>query len=145
MEKFGASWAGILCWSTSSSDHSQSSDKSYSFVQKSDGCVICIPGPQVIYFLSPFELQIFVFKLLGYMLQFMDNDETTEVLDKLPDGFLLSDTDYNSSFADKPAAHALDPTTITPTTKTTIKTDLFPSTPADLKFGNKAHDGQFSC
>jgi len=48
MEKFAASSAGILCWSTSSSDHSKSSDKSYSFVQKSDGCVIRIPGPQVI-------------------------------------------------------------------------------------------------
>ena len=53
MEKFAASSAGILCWSTSASDHSKSSDQSYSFVQKSDGCVIRIPGPQVNCFLTP--------------------------------------------------------------------------------------------
>ncbi|KIM41583.1 hypothetical protein M413DRAFT_445557 [Hebeloma cylindrosporum] len=86
MEKFAASSAGILCWSTSASDHSKSSDKSYSFVQKADGCVIRIPGPQI----------------LGYMLQLTDNDQTTEVGDKLPDGFLLSDAEYNSALADKP-------------------------------------------
>lgn len=56
------------------------------------------------------------------MLQFTDNDETTVVPDKLPDGFLLSDADYNSAFADKPAAHAVDPTTTTPTTTTTTTT-----------------------
>ena len=60
------------------------------------------------------------------MLQFTDNDETTEVPDKLPDGFLLSDADYNSSFADKPA-HAVDPTTTTPTTTTTTKIDPPPT------------------
>jgi len=52
MEKFAASSAGILCWSTSASDRSKSSDKSYSFVQKSHGCVIRIPGPQVNCFLT---------------------------------------------------------------------------------------------
>jgi len=50
------------------------------------------------------------------MLQFTDNDETTVVPDKLPDGFLLSDADYNSSFSEKPAAHAAHPTTTTTTT-----------------------------
>jgi hypothetical protein len=117
LEKFAASSAGILCWSTSSSDHSKSSDKSYSFVQKSDGCVIRIPGPQVIHLIlianqakHPFP------KILGYMLQFTDNDETTVVPGKLPDGFLLSDADYNSAFAEKPAAHAADPLIATPTT-----------------------------
>lgn len=54
------------------------------------------------------------------MLQFTDNDETTVVPAKLPDGFLLSDADYNSAFADKPATHAADPTTTsTPTTTPT--------------------------
>jgi len=42
------------------------------------------------------------------MLQFTDNVQTTEVPDKLPDGVLLSDADYNSAFADKPAPHAVD-------------------------------------
>ena len=55
----------------------------------------------------------FVFKILGYILQFTDNDETTEVPDKLPDGFLLSDADYNSAFAVKPTLHDTDPTTVT--------------------------------
>ncbi|KIM38832.1 hypothetical protein M413DRAFT_29778 [Hebeloma cylindrosporum] len=87
MEKYAASSAGILCWSTSSSDRSKSSDKSYSFVQKSDGCI------------------------LGYMLQLTDNDESTELPEILPEGFLLSDADYNSAFADKPAPRPADPST----------------------------------
>lgn len=46
MEKFAASSAGILCWLTSVSNCSKSSDKSYQFVQKADGCLIRILGPQ---------------------------------------------------------------------------------------------------
>jgi len=56
------------------------------------------------------------------MLQFTDNDKTTEVPDKLPDGFLLSDANYNSAFADKPAPHAVDPTTTTAISTTTAAT-----------------------
>ncbi|KIM38820.1 hypothetical protein M413DRAFT_75568 [Hebeloma cylindrosporum] len=95
IEKYAATSAGILCWSTSSSDRSKSSEKSYSFVQKSDGCVIRIPGPQI----------------LGYMLQLTDNDESTELPEALPKDFLLSDADYDSAFADKPAPRSVDPST----------------------------------
>jgi len=56
------------------------------------------------------------------MLQFTDNDVTTQLPEKLPDGFLLSDADYNSSFADKPATHAADPTTTTTPATTTPAT-----------------------
>lgn len=115
LEKFAASSAGILCWSTSASDHSKSSHKSYSFVQKADGCVIRIPGPQVMKgfcFVSTIKLTFssFFHEILGYMLQFTENDETTEVPDKLPDGFLLSDAEYNSALSDKPASRTADPT-----------------------------------
>jgi hypothetical protein len=48
---------------------------------------------------------LFVCKILGYMLQFTDSDKTTEVPDKLPDGFLLSDADYNLAFASLPFKH----------------------------------------
>jgi len=34
------------------------------------------------------------------MLQFIPNDESTEVLEKLPDGYLLPDADHNSAFAE---------------------------------------------
>jgi hypothetical protein len=62
------------------------------------------------------------FKILGYMLRFTDNDQTTEVPDKLPDGFLLSDADYNLAFADKPTPHSVDlvPPQRPPLTGTTI-------------------------
>lgn len=49
------------------------------------------------------------------MLQITDNDETTVVPDKLPDGFLLSDADYDLAFADKTAGHSVNPTTANPT------------------------------
>ena len=42
------------------------------------------------------------------MLQLTDNDETTPVADKLPDGFLLSDADYNSALADKTPGHSVN-------------------------------------
>jgi len=45
-EKAVASSAGILCWSTSS-QHGQNSEKAYAYAQADDGCVIRIPGPQV--------------------------------------------------------------------------------------------------
>ncbi|KAF8165904.1 hypothetical protein B0H34DRAFT_780581 [Crassisporium funariophilum] len=87
MEKYSATSAGILCFSTSSSNTSKASDKSYAFNQTEDGCVIRIPGPQI----------------LGYILQFTDSDKTTPIPDKLPTGFLVSDADYNTAFADKPS------------------------------------------
>ncbi|KIM41608.1 hypothetical protein M413DRAFT_27918 [Hebeloma cylindrosporum] len=71
MEKVAASSAGILCRS-SASDYSKSSNKSYPFLQKADGCVIRVPGPQV------FDSHLFYCDC--------------------------------SSFADKLAAHAVDPT-----------------------------------
>lgn len=38
---------GVLCWSTSSSETTTASSKTYSFTTASDGIVIRIPGPQV--------------------------------------------------------------------------------------------------
>lgn len=118
MEKYAASSAGVLCWSTSSSEHDKSSDKSYSFVQKSDGAVIRIPGPQVrilismndeINFFSIVTDDIYV-QILGYMLQFTDNDETTPVPEQLPEGFLLKDEDYDDSFRPRSQpSNALNP------------------------------------
>lgn len=69
-----------------------------------------IPGSQVCDYPSSFfgsdkiAVRSFVFLsflILGYMLQFISNDESMEVLEKFPDGFLLSDADYNSAFAEK--------------------------------------------
>ncbi|KAF8956725.1 hypothetical protein BDZ97DRAFT_154780 [Flammula alnicola] len=93
IEKYAATSAGILCFSMNKSEHSKASDKSYSFVQKGDGCIIRIPGPQI----------------LGYILQFTDNDKTELIPVKLPDGFLLSDADYNSSFKEKAAQSDANP------------------------------------
>ncbi|PPQ83405.1 hypothetical protein CVT25_003852 [Psilocybe cyanescens] len=77
----GAEMEKFACWSVRSSEHDKTSDKIYSFAQKSDGCVIRIPGP---------------------------SDESTEIPEELPDGFLLSD-DYNSSFPVQPAtSHAVN-------------------------------------
>lgn len=69
-EKAVASSAGILCWSTSSQNN-QNSEKTYAYAQADDGCVIRIPGPQI----------------MGYMLQFTDPDMTKPI----PDDFLSSD------------------------------------------------------
>ncbi|KAF9525728.1 hypothetical protein CPB83DRAFT_885381 [Crepidotus variabilis] len=93
METYAATSAGILCFSTSSTDSSKQSDKAYGFKAVSDGCVIKIPGPQI----------------LGYILQFTDPDTTTVIPDTLPDGFLISDADYDSTFT---PAHALAPTAV---------------------------------
>ncbi|KAF9530510.1 hypothetical protein CPB83DRAFT_763109 [Crepidotus variabilis] len=82
MAAFAATSSGVLCFSTNSSDTSATSSGSYGFQAASDGCVIRIAGPQI----------------LGYYLQFLDPDTTTEVPDTLPDGFLVSDSDYDSVF-----------------------------------------------
>jgi len=115
MEKFAASSAGILCWSTRASDHSKSSDKSYSFVQKADGCVIRIPGPQVMKavfdFVSTIKLNIFSFLSIRSSVTCSNlRKMTKQQKGKLPDGFLLSDAEYNSALADKPASRTADPT-----------------------------------
>lgn len=111
MEKFAASSAGILCWSTRASDHS----KSYSFVQKADGCVIRIPGPQVMKavfdFVSTIKLNIFSFLSIRSSVTCSNlRKMTKQQKGKLPDGFLLSDAEYNSALADKPASRTADPT-----------------------------------
>lgn len=69
------------------------------------------------------------FKILGYMLQLTDNDETTVVSDKLPDGFLLSDADYDSAFDDKKAGKSVNPTTADPTPANPTPTNPTPANP----------------
>ncbi|KAF8149916.1 hypothetical protein B0H34DRAFT_667269 [Crassisporium funariophilum] len=103
MEKYAATSAGILCFSTNSSSQSKSMDKSYTFTQTSDGCVIRIPGPQI----------------LGYILQLTDKDETTPIPEQFPQDFLVSDVDYDAS-AHTAATHTaqVSHTTHTSTTHT---------------------------
>ncbi|TCD66126.1 hypothetical protein EIP91_001735 [Steccherinum ochraceum] len=63
MQSMAAASGGVLCFSFSSSDSDSSSDNTYSFKQCSDGCVIRIPGPQI----------------LGYIMQFTENDATRDL------------------------------------------------------------------
>jgi len=70
---------GTLCFSTSSAETTPPQN-SYNFTSASDGIIIRIPGPQI----------------LGYYLQLTDNDQTQPVPVTLPDGFLISDADYDS-------------------------------------------------
>ncbi|KIJ90210.1 hypothetical protein K443DRAFT_15285 [Laccaria amethystina LaAM-08-1] len=99
-EEYVQSSNGIFCWSNSSSSHAQSSSRSSQTITASDGVVIRIPGPQI----------------LGYMLQYVENDLTKDLNPDLPTDFLLSDADYEAGFnkidnAPKAseAAHALAP------------------------------------
>ncbi|KAF9523778.1 hypothetical protein CPB83DRAFT_653092 [Crepidotus variabilis] len=84
MESHATNSAGVLCFSTNSSGTSKESDQAYGFQAVADGCVIRIPGPQI----------------LGYIMQFTDPDTTTVIPDTLPEGFLISDAEYDSSFAE---------------------------------------------
>ncbi|THH33471.1 hypothetical protein EUX98_g723 [Antrodiella citrinella] len=72
MQSTAAASGGVLCFSFSSSDSSSSSENTYSFKQCSDGCVIRIPGPQV----------------LGYILQLTENDATRDLPSNLANLFV---------------------------------------------------------
>ncbi|KAF9530520.1 hypothetical protein CPB83DRAFT_882060 [Crepidotus variabilis] len=95
MESYAATSAGVLCFSTNSSSSSKESDKAYGFQACADGCVIRIPGPQI----------------LGYILQLTDPDTTTGIPEKLPTGFLISDKDYDSTFKVPHGLHSILDTT----------------------------------
>jgi len=71
---------GILCFSYSSSNSSSSSDNSHTMFSCSDGCVIRIPGPQI----------------LGYVMQLTENDKTTKMPATLPANFFVPDADYDA-------------------------------------------------
>ncbi|EDR10018.1 uncharacterized protein LACBIDRAFT_317895 [Laccaria bicolor S238N-H82] len=73
--------SGIFCWSTSRSSHSKRSEKDISTSAASDGLVIRIPGPQI----------------LGYMMQYPDNDISQDLRRDLPDDFLIPDEDYEGN------------------------------------------------
>jgi len=111
--------SGIFCWSNSGSSHSKVSEIGADILSASDGVVIRIPGPQVCLVNSPLTcnyLLSYVVQILGYMLQYVDNDLTQDLNADLPDNFLISDADYEAGF-DKinnaptvpGAAHALAP------------------------------------
>jgi len=83
MRKDAAASGGVLCFSFSQSSSSSQSDNSYSFQTCSDGCVVRIPGPQI----------------LGYIMQLTDNDTTKDMPNKLPDDFFIPDADYDAATA----------------------------------------------
>jgi len=84
---------GILCFSYSQSNSSSSSDNSHSFFSCSDGCVIRIPGPQI----------------LGYVMQLTENDTTTDMPASLPPNFFVPDSDYDAAIAGTGPANAPAP------------------------------------
>ena len=113
--------SGIFCWSNSGSSQTKSSERETQTISVNDGLIIRIPGPQVCLVNSPLtynHLLNYVMQILGYMLQYVDNDLTQDMDAELPDDFLISDEDYEAGFAkvdDAPkapsrAAHALAPT-----------------------------------
>ncbi|KAH8094539.1 hypothetical protein BXZ70DRAFT_363852 [Cristinia sonorae] len=88
MQSAATASGGVLCFSFSSSDSSSSSENTYSFKQCTDGCVIRIPGPQV----------------LGYIMQLTDNDATKDLPAHLANLFVPP-----ADVSDNPA-HNLQPT-----------------------------------
>ncbi|KAH8099644.1 hypothetical protein BXZ70DRAFT_942722 [Cristinia sonorae] len=81
MKRDAAASGGVLCFSYSQSSSSSSDDSSYSFQSCADGCVIRIPGPQI----------------LGYIMQLTDNDTTKDMPNQLPDNFFIPDADYDAA------------------------------------------------
>ncbi|THH27511.1 hypothetical protein EUX98_g6673 [Antrodiella citrinella] len=73
MKEDAAASGGILCFSYSQSDSSSQSENSHAFQQCSDGCIIRIPGPQI----------------LGYIMQLTETDKTKPIPDDLPPDFLI--------------------------------------------------------
>ena len=111
MMKNSQSSGGCLCWSYSNGSSSNQSENSHSFQSAQDGCIIRIPGPQVIQFLLVLGQQVltFFFKILGYIVQLTPNDTTEKMPDKLPDNFFIPDSDYDSIINDdakREAEHA---------------------------------------
>ncbi|KAJ8521720.1 hypothetical protein ONZ45_g1622 [Pleurotus djamor] len=78
MQESSQSSGGVLCWSYSNGSSSNQSENSHSFQACEDGCVIRIPGPQI----------------LGYIIQLTHNDTTEPMPDKLPDNFFIPDASY---------------------------------------------------
>ncbi|TCD60728.1 hypothetical protein EIP91_009622 [Steccherinum ochraceum] len=88
MMKQASASGGVLCFSYSQSSSSSSSDSSYSFQSCTDGCIVRIPGPQI----------------LGYIMQLTDNDNTTNMPAKLPSDFFIPDADYDAAVSGPAAA-----------------------------------------
>ncbi|KAJ3489873.1 hypothetical protein NLI96_g1832 [Meripilus lineatus] len=84
MSKSSQSSGGCLCWSYSNGSSSNQSDNSHSFQSAQDGCIIRIPGPQI----------------LGYIIQLTPNDTTDKMPDKLPDNFFIPDSEYDEILKD---------------------------------------------
>ena len=98
MEKNASESGGILCFSYSASSSSSASDNSYSFQQCSDGCVIRIPGPQVLPQSSSSRQSTDTSKqILGYILQRTDADQTGAMPRQLPQDFFIPDADYDAA------------------------------------------------
>ncbi|TCD68232.1 hypothetical protein EIP91_011301 [Steccherinum ochraceum] len=83
MASQAAASGGILCFSYSQSSSSSSNSNSYSFQECSDGCIVRIPGPQI----------------LGYIMQRPDQDKTTDMPSKLPPDFFIPDDEYDAVVA----------------------------------------------
>ncbi|KAH8077868.1 hypothetical protein BXZ70DRAFT_690995 [Cristinia sonorae] len=81
MKKDAASSGGVLCFSFSEGSSSSQSENSHSVVTCTDGCVIRIPGPQV----------------LGYIMQLTDPDLTDDIPDEIPEDFFVPEADYNKT------------------------------------------------
>ena len=101
MEKNASESGGILCFSYSASSSSSASDNSYSFQQCSDGCVIRIPGPQVLHQSLSWRQSTDTSKqILGYILQRTDADQTGAMPRQLPKDFFIPDADYDAAIRD---------------------------------------------
>ncbi|KAI0069641.1 hypothetical protein K474DRAFT_1670752 [Panus rudis PR-1116 ss-1] len=93
-EESSSNSGGVLCFSYNSSKSQSMSENTHAFQSCSNGCVIRIPGPQI----------------LGYMMQLTDNDCTTKMPPELPSNFFVPDSDYDSATGtgDAYAAHGID-------------------------------------
>ncbi|KAF7321234.1 hypothetical protein HMN09_00212400 [Mycena chlorophos] len=92
-QQSSAASGGFLCFSYSQSSASSSSETASSFSQYSNGYIVKIPGPQI----------------LGYMMQKLDTDLTTEMPKELPDNFFIPDDEYNNTILDDGAQRGVNP------------------------------------
>jgi Tfp pilus tip-associated adhesin PilY1 len=93
--------SGIFCWSSSSSSSKSKRSERETFTSAaSDGLIIRIPGPQVclLKLSLTYKYLNYVMQILGYMLQYVDNDLTQDLPSTLSDDFLIADADYEAGF-----------------------------------------------
>ncbi|CAL1713925.1 unnamed protein product [Somion occarium] len=93
MSQSAAISGGVLCFSYSASSSQTATHNEHSFTSCTDGCVVRIPGPQI----------------LGYIMimQLSKNDRTVKMPDALPDDFFILDSDYDAVVNGTEPSHTL--------------------------------------